>query len=275
MAPLLPTRGAVEVVYEPEPVEGRPSVGRTIAGFDAGSGAWYFMNGETVVGVDARGMKYGGKPRYGAVRELGPAAVGADEIVERFFPFLFVRDVLTRPVVIRSIERRAEGGFRISAEFPGGRRRTLTEFDISGGVDASPELAWAEIDGQGLVLSRWSGSASPADANRIEYDERSTHDFPVAHALPSGRWRLVSCDYYADTPPSMFDRARIEERAVKESLRLASERIQISLPASEPAPGDDPARRGAWNPLARYRFPLVATGLIALVIASYAWWKRR
>jgi hypothetical protein len=151
----------------------------------------------------------------------------------------------------------------------------LTEFEVSGGVDATPELAWAEIDGQGRVTSRWLGSEHPADAERIVYDDRPPYEFPVAHATPSGRSRLVSLDYHAEAPPSMFDRARVEEHAVKESLRLASERAQVSLPQSEPAPGDDPARRAAWNPLARYRFPIVATGLIALVIATYVWWKRR
>lgn len=250
--------GAIEAVYRND----GPSrnVGEYIFGFDARTGAWYVSNGYGVELRDDQGRHFRGESVYGGLR---PHPNGSDIGLVDVFPNILIRHCCQNRSAIQAVER-SDAGFVVT-----------TRFEISGD---DPRTIEFEIDSSGRVIRTTTRYKQEIWEQTFEYDERSPDGLPVPIRLRSGR-ELASVTSYPVSDPSLFRPDRIESLAVQSSLNVKQRLAAKSQGFVQTAPGvfAPPVQRGTEvaNPLAGWRFPLIACGVTAIAVGLFYLWRRR
>lgn len=254
----IPAKGSIEAVYiTPD------GAGEVAIGYDAPTGAWYFINTEAAIGADAQGRSLAGAPRHGGVKTGERAREHDNQCLEPYLPFLIVKAMLDSPQYVRSIEPRTGGGYRLTAEYPAGMRAAL-----SNNPQATPQLTWVEIGSDGAVVARgWENSRRRTE--EFQYDPRSSPPFRLPKIAPAGSaFRLASFTFHEQSVPEAFEPARVESLAIqshfnsKESLAAQMSAINAKSPQH-------------LSTVTQWTRTLIGVGILLLGIGGYAWWRNR
>lgn len=176
--------------------------------WDFASGSWFFDNGKMVTGIDAQGAYSGILP--GRLERAGtPIQTGFESRLDAFFPQMFVVGISQRGDIVKSAQRRAEGGWRVMASLPRGSR----EFTIEelGNISA-PEI------------ERWGG----AEKIHREVEVLLSESLDVESIRVEGQ-HAVGFDRSANSPPGFQVVSACE--GPLEGMRLV--RVEFAVGAKE------------------------------------------
>lgn len=268
----LPRAGAVEAVYTA--TEG---FGEVLIGFDVPSGAWYYVTGAVVQGRDTAGKGFGGPPGY-PLNPEDQSVPGADEPLDTLLPTTLARDLVARPETIREVRPLPDGGFRIVAAYPGG----LRDGRVPSPDRATPRAWWIDVDASGVIsaLAYNNEKELDGDARKFRYRAAGPPGFQLVETPPDYPFRLSSYTYSEKGDPGAFTMDTVASLAAQSVLTVAG-RVSAAGQAlfeggAADAPGRGPDSAGdGYNPLARYRLPLLGAGIVVVVIGVLAMWRTR
>lgn len=269
----LPRAGAVEAVYTA--TEG---FGEVLIGFDVTSGAWYYVTGAIVQGRDTSGKGFGGPPGRFTLKPEDQSMPGADEPLDSFLPTTLARDLVARPETIREARPLPKGGYRIVAAYPGGMR----DGRVPSPDRAAPREWWIDVDASGVIsaLAYNNEKELDGDARKFHYRAAGPPGFQLVDTPPGYPFRLSSYTYSEKVDPGAFAMDTVASLAAQ-SVLTVSGRVSAAGQAMFGGGGADGPGRGpdsagdGYNPLARYRLPLLGAGIVVVVIGVLAMWKVR
>lgn len=253
----LPASGAVHAFYT-----ATKGFGEVLIGLDLASGAWYFISGASVMGRDTQGQTFAGIPRRGSVEPAELPAHGADCSLDPFLPAAMARDLVARPELIQRVDPLPHDGLRITITSRFVRPRMPRET-----APPPPATQWIDIDAAGQITAiAYEADQVGADDRRFQYNEAGPVGFRLVIQPPGYPVRLASFSYSSDADPAAFSLPRVESLAA-DSVVNVTEQMARSTSQARPPPGPTP-------PLARFRWPLLATGVVVLLVGVLALWRR-
>jgi len=277
-----PRSGCVRVVVRnPAAPAGE---GRYLAGYDFATGAWYYIDGdgEKILGRDAAGEVYVGKPNLGGVATTDePDAEWKDSFLDPFFPGIYLRGALSRRECVRTMERTSDGWVVVFA-FPRGLRdwriERLPPEDVKrlGGPDAAHFEHRVALDDRMFVRT-----FEDVRAGRIQNFDAAPGGPPGFQVLTGqdgnmGGWILESLAWMPEGDAPSFDRGAVLACAVRERVAKRPVRTFAANPDGSVA-GERPRGIGpepSWSAGARW-MPWVVVGVGFIAIGLFAWWRRR
>lgn len=267
----LPSQGALEVVYVAKP----PKYGEVAAGFNAATGEWYRATTTNIQLQDAQGRVRCGGIGFGRLIDELPDGPSPDELVEQYFPFVILRDIIKRPDIVDRVEERSDGGFRVALKLPGGARfLPAIPHDVRPAGFDNPQSVWVEVDREGRVESqRWSDTAT-RPSRVFTYSPESPSRFPMPTTANHGEVYELKSFTFTDNPSAdAFSASRVESIGVGVTRNV--ETAMAAAAASREGSGlQSGATSGLSNPMTRYQLPLIATGGLIVIIGVYTWWRR-
>ncbi len=189
-----------------------------IVRYDFSSGAWYRLNHSPHwwgFGEPASKEFFQGNGARGAVKPM-KGTFGGNALLDNFFPTLMLHELLTRYPEPDSIERRSDGGWRVTWSLPRGERHfaadelPTTEVQRLGGPDKVLRPMIVEVDRTGRVLASLINNAA------AQYDtaECSLPGFQVCAVAPPMNSKLVSCRYRVTEPTEPIGIVSVERELV-------------------------------------------------------------
>lgn len=251
----LPTSGVIEVVYE---VREPGAFGKIVSGYDLQSGAFYRINGGRITAGDGRGRFWTGSE--------GQAGFGAStrtdthrswRTVETTIPIAWLDWIRDDPKRVRSVVPEDGGGFKAEILLPSREAEVVYAIRID---DRARLVSWKELseDAGPVVMLEYTESNLPTLARHRNFE-------------------LASFVFHEHPDPKLFTPERLEKLWIESKTKFVPERLQIT--SDTPIPTSVPTgMRGVVRDeglAARYRVPLIATGLAAMAVAGWAWWRRR
>lgn len=251
----LPTSGVIEAVYE---VQEPGTFGKIVSGYDLQSGAFYRINGGRITAGDGRGRFWAGSE---GETEFG-ASTRTDthrswRTVETTIPIAWLDWIRDDPTRVRAVEHDGVGGFKARILLPSRAADGIYDVRID---DRARVVSWKELS---------------EDAGPVVMLEYTESDFPTL--ARHRNFELVSCVLHENPDPELFTPERLERLWIESKTKFVPGRPQITT--DTPIPTSVPkGMRGVVRDeglAARYRVPLIATGLAAMAVAGWAWWRRR
>jgi hypothetical protein len=288
----LPNSGAVHAVFASDRVRGE-----TRAGYDATTGAWYWVTGIQALGLDAQGSLFGGNTDVPMRRE-DPGSMSED-VVESPFPFVIWLYILDNSDQTERVESLEGGGSRITLLLSEGRRFVPPPLKPG---PAKREMI--DVDALGRIV-RVAKEGEPKEYEKAyEYPTDQRDPFWVPSKL-RGTQVLVSIEVTEGGEASAFSMEAAERRwkeinyrdaqaqskgittaeLIRSSGVTVSGEAKPSVGSAEDADNQKSLKNAQTpeNPTTAPRssgsgwfdLRLLAGGAAVLLIAAAVWWKRR
>jgi hypothetical protein len=246
----------------------REETGEVLAyGLDASSGAWYSVRAGGYSGAERDGTLFRVLPRQGDYRETGNLAGERNYVYRYAFSFYRVRQVIKRPEMVTACEEGPDGVIKVAFAVP-------------------PDAANAHLGFPGVKYSIWVTPAGWVRAEQRDGQEQADERVLIGEAAPGypvcampepAIARAVLWGSAKPVPGPGFSMQALAARAFEECREV--ERInqrekrsgQAVVPAVTPnTPGtvDDPS-------VARWKYPLVISGVLLLALGSFLWFRNR
>lgn len=294
LAQSLAPEGAWTATYQ---ASGAQASGHWQVSYDAASECFSLVSPGTVVGRELSGKRYeiigGGLSAPVTIHSdiltvSDHPTPGDSKALDLFFPSLVLAHLARDPACVRHVESLPEGLLRVTATWPGGSR------DQQRTHSRVPPLPEQEVvfvfDLQGRMVRREHGPALGNLSWVFEYDDRSPAGFAIPARITMTSARGGTIQTLASLTPIPPDRLRSAFDAVaqRDAAISASRQPLLVQPGGDIAakfhapPATPPTTPPAptlphpktSSPMARYRWPLVGTGLVVLPIAAGASIKR-
>lgn len=275
--------------------EGSLSISRV--GVDLSLLCWYSVTSHFGTGTDASRRSYLWNFMLRELNDQGPAVAHNEAVVDLWFPFLAVRDILSRSAVLESAERAPEEGYILTARFVGGSRSRTEPISLPPPNVADNEIRRVEyhLDSMGRVARIVHHTKS--GPSEVVY---SYSDSDVAQAVPDRIARVAHGRTLRRTALNLFDTSQdhlFDREEVVRMVALTNLEMQRLAEVTDVSP--DPTQAGSasgvgagaapvtgrpalpgrasepYNPAARYRTPLVLAGVFVFGLAAFAWWRQR
>lgn len=271
----LPTTGSVEVVYS---IDAPRVFGRIAAGFDVESSACYKVNNKYASGRDPSGRGYTGEPVEGGLRAADEARALTDSMLDGVMTLPRLVGILKYPDAIRMASPRPEGGYIVVMGYRAGRRGLRPEHRVPAAQDREIQEQYV-IDSEGRIIETKEVDSS-APPVRYIYHADSPAGFPILAECGSGdnRFKLESFKFHPASDPSLFEMKRVERVMVAAAVNPPDPSPVLPTadsPRSTHVPREmqSVAKRG--ETISRWRWPMVGTGAVLLVVAFIAWRRAR
>jgi len=260
----IPSHGSVIAVYQST---NKSAVGRSVAGLDFRTGAIF---GITVSGsqwdgyggVTGQGEVYRGQPEVSHAKISGKVGMMSVLGVADSFPVAYLIALRDSPQSIIDVKRESAGDW-------------VVEFDYPTGPQAIERVGTLIVSGDGRPksLELLDPSTGTPRLTEYVYSPRSPTKVAVVQGVRvddgSFKSELVEVQFIPGGRPQMFSPEVVEKLADDQlrAIKLRSEAIQVAKAISsgrspEPVPY-------AGSDLRRIRWPLVATGVVAITIGVF------
>lgn len=253
----VPTTGVMEVVFSGKS-------GREVrAGFDFGTGVWYRMDDNQVIGLQPDGTFFWGPAGLGRAETVPDPRRSQQVQVADFIPDIWGWSILNQPELVKAV-REEDGRYIADLQLP----------DWS-----SPELH-IHYDAQGVVRRVVRDGFPEHRGAEIIYSDKPGVGGRLPAELPAYSLTLASVQERSAAAPDTFDLKRIEGVSAQLQWNAAKARAEAS--ATESATAGAGAQAGGNNrprpaaPGSSLQWPLLATG-ITFVMGGIGFmvWKRR
>ncbi len=253
-----------------------------VVGYNFRTSAWFHRSHlsadhaapSTFGGEDSTGQGFGGEAAPGAGKHRAPDGTERAAVLDKYFPTLFLREILADSVALQHVER-TQDGWVVTARLVRGSRiqppKAMPPDFVAkaGGIDAFLRTVVLQISTE-LTVRRIDVEST--GAGELGTGECSQAGFQVAETpLYLEGVRLIQCKWVSDDD-APFTLAAVEAAAVARRMADGPKRTPVpDASTPEPVPLGGPKEFG----MATLRTPILLAGASLVLIAAVAWLRRR
>lgn len=263
----IPSSGYVDVVYE-----ATQGAGAYRMSFDFASGAFVrtaadFWMRRSPTGEYVFHDNRDGLDRTQSTEPVHAACMNADVL-----PILWAASLRALPVERRTVTMDGDGTLVVRVTYPPGGPCPPPN------ATGQPVASEYRLRADGRVDSVRFDFEKGVQISEYKYDPKSPREVGVAATSNGGLFRLRSVSWQAVPPADFLDTRRLEVSSSE--IRAEQARQLRILRGEEPQPEPTVVRRRLTGPepempMAQWRLPLIAGGVVFLAIGVYGLWRRK